>query len=64
MNPPLTMYFGPETILLAIEIQFRNRLAADQVARAVQRLEAAVRREFPKIKRIFIEAESIRAANH
>jgi cation diffusion facilitator family transporter len=61
VNPPLTMYFGPNTIMLAAEIQFRSDATAGEVARAVDRLESAVRRRWPKVKRIFIEAESIRA---
>jgi divalent metal cation (Fe/Co/Zn/Cd) transporter len=61
VNPPLTMYFGPNTIMLAAEIQFRSDATAGEVARAVDRLESAVRRRWPKVKRIFFEAESIRA---
>ena len=59
-NPPLTIYFGPETILLAAEIEFSDRLTAVQIGSAIDRLEAAVRSQYPKVKRIFIEAESIR----
>ncbi len=59
-NPPLTMYFGPETVLLAAEIQFREGLTASGVAGAVDRIESAVRQKWPKVKRIFIEARSIR----
>lgn len=61
VNPPLTMYFGPDTVLLAVEIAFRNTLNAAEVACAVDRLESAVRQKHPKVKRIFIEAESIRS---
>lgn len=62
VNPPLTMYFGPRTVLLAAEIQFRAGLNADAVADAVDRLERAVQSRYPEVKRIFIEAESIRCA--
>jgi len=56
------MYFGPDTVLLAAEIEFWSGLTAGEVARAVDRLESAVRRTFPNISRIFIEAASLRAA--
>jgi cation diffusion facilitator family transporter len=56
---PLTMYFGPESILLLAEIQFRSGLEAGQVSEAVDRLESAVRGRWPKVKRIFIEAAAI-----
>lgn len=58
-NPPLTMYFGPETVLVAAEIEFRDGLTASGVAAAVTRLESAVRQKWPKVKRIFIEARAI-----
>lgn len=54
---PLTMYFGPQQILLNLEVQFRDHLSAAETAAAVDRVEQVIRREHPQIKRIFIEAE-------
>ena len=56
---PMTMYFGPETVLLNMNVQFRRDLSADEIARTVDRIEQAVRERYPEIRYIFLEAESM-----
>jgi cation diffusion facilitator family transporter len=56
---PLTMHFGPDRVLLNLDIEFRPELTADEVAAAVDRLEARIREAHPSIRRIFIEAEAL-----
>lgn len=60
VSRPLTMHFGPEQVLLNLDIEFRPDLSASEITAAVDRLEAGIRKERPSIKRIFIEAESLR----
>jgi cation diffusion facilitator family transporter len=59
---PLTMHFGPDQVLLNLDIEFRPNLSASEVTEAVDRLETTIRKEQPSIKRIFIEAESLKGS--
>jgi len=59
MKNALTMYFGPHTILLAMDLQFRKDLSAAEVEESVDRLEETLRQHYPDIKHIFIESESL-----
>ena len=56
---PLTMHFGPNTILLTVDIEFEPALSAAEVEMAVDRLEKAIRKQHPRIKHIYIEAGAI-----
>ncbi len=52
----LTMHLGPAELLLNIDVQFRRDLAYPDLARAIERLESAIRRQNPMVRKIFIEA--------
>lgn len=58
----LTMYFGPNEVLVNMDLKFKTTLTAQDIVSAVDQLEAAIRREFPEIHRISIEARSFRSA--
>ena len=55
---PLSMYIGPEEVLLALDVGFDPDVSADDVASSVRKLERAIREKYTKIKRIYIEARS------
>lgn len=56
---PLTMYFGPEEVLLALDINFKKDQTSHQIEDAVARIEKNIRHQHPVVKRIFIEATAI-----
>ena len=55
----LTMHFGPNDVLLALDIQFQIELTALEIATAIDELERKIREQHPEIKHIFIEAKSL-----
>ncbi|MFC1834568.1 cation diffusion facilitator family transporter [Thermodesulfobacteriota bacterium] len=52
----LTMHFGPNEVLLNVELLFEDGISEDDSVRAVIRLERAILERHPDMKRIFIEA--------
>lgn len=58
VNRVLTMFFGPNTILLAMDLRFRQTLTTVELERTVDRLEANIRKHNEKIRHIFIESDS------
>ena len=57
----LTLHFGPQEILLNLEIEFVDDLETEELANVIERLESAIGIQHPEIKNIFIEAKSITA---
>jgi cation diffusion facilitator family transporter len=62
VGPPLTLHFGPEQVLLNLDIQFHDELSSDDIEAAVDRLEMGIRKAYPEITHIFLEAESLSGA--
>ena len=58
----LTLHFGPQEILLNLEIKFVRDMATEELAVAVERLEKSINTQYSEIKNIFIEAKSISAS--
>lgn len=56
---PLTMHFGPHTILLTVDIEFDKKLSSAEVEEAVDRLKQGIQDRFPDIKYIYIEAGGV-----
>ncbi len=53
----LTMHFGPDQVLLNMDLEFSADISVSDLPRVIKRVEENIRREFPEIQRIFIEVE-------
>ncbi|ABA58254.1 Cation efflux protein [Nitrosococcus oceani ATCC 19707] len=60
LRRPLTMHFGPDQVLLNLDIKFRPNLSVAELENAVDRLEMKIRQAYPEIKRIYLEAQSFK----
>ena len=59
VNEVLTMHMGPDFILVTLSADFVDSVSADDVERQVAELDQQLKSRFPKIKRVFIEAEKL-----
>jgi cation diffusion facilitator family transporter len=54
-----TIYQGPRTVLLVIELRFHDSISAVDIRKAVRRLENKIQERYPEIKYVFFGAEAI-----
>ena len=57
---PFTTFFGPHDALLAMTVQFRKGVNSRQVELSVDQIEDRVRAQYPAIKHIFLEVDTVR----
>ncbi len=55
----LTNYFGPYSLLISIDVTFKTTCDLCGVMDSIDRIELAIKEEFPQTTRIFVEAESL-----
>jgi cation diffusion facilitator family transporter len=55
VGPVLSMYIGPDEALVAVEVRFAPDTATSDAADALRRAQDAIREQFPKLKRIYID---------
>ncbi len=58
VNELLTLHMGPEYVLVNIAVDFKDHLSATEIESTVALLDTAIKRKHPRVKRVFIEAES------
>ena len=59
VNEVLTMHVGPEYILVTITADFNNKLNAGAIEQSVAGLTKDIKAKYPRVKRVFIEAEAL-----
>ncbi|MEM6835425.1 MAG: cation diffusion facilitator family transporter [Cyanobacteria bacterium P01_C01_bin.120] len=60
MGSLITLHLAPKDVMLALNIEFADDLSADDIEAAVCRIETSIRDSHEEVKRIFIEAASMR----
>jgi len=61
LNEVLTMHMGPDFILVNLSVDFHDAIVAADLESLIAGLDAAIKRQFPAVKRVFIEAEARKA---
>lgn len=59
---PLTMYIGPENVLLVLSVQFTYGISGEALANSIDDIEKQIRLRYPLIQRIYIEANRLGVA--
>ncbi|MCF6365976.1 MAG: cation diffusion facilitator family transporter [Bacteroidales bacterium] len=57
---PLSLYFGPNEVLINLNANFKDDLISDEIEQTVDRIEKQIKSRIPAVNRIFIEAETIK----
>lgn len=58
VNELLTLHMGPEFILVNLSVDFADDLPVGAIERAVHELTTQIRHGFPRVRRVFVEAEA------
>lgn len=54
----LTMHLGPDVVVLAMKVAFRQTLTVKELEDVTDRIEATIRSAMPQMRKIFVEADS------
>jgi cation diffusion facilitator family transporter len=58
VNEVLTLHMGPEFILLNLSVDFADTVSVGDIEETISRLDRHIKQTYPKIKRVFVEAEA------
>ena len=63
VNEVLTMHMGPDFILANISIDFKDSNTVDELEALIAGIDRSIKKQYPQIKRVFIEAEKWQKLN-
>ncbi|WP_425406198.1 cation diffusion facilitator family transporter [Hwanghaeella sp.] len=58
INEILTMHVGPSDVLVNASLDFKDSVDSVEIERAVTEIEAKIKQAYPRVTRIFIEAQN------
>lgn len=58
VNEVLTLHMGPEFILVNLSVDLHEESSGQSLQSTIAKMDRAVKEKFPRVKRVFIEAES------
>lgn len=58
LNELRTMHMGPQDVLLAVSVDFRDGLSVGEVENTIFRLERQIKQQYPEVRRLYIEVQS------
>ena len=58
LNEIRTLHRGPQDVLLAVSIDFKNNLTVGKVENTIYKLELAIKERFPEVRRLYIEVQN------
>lgn len=61
VNEVLTLHMGPEFILVNISLEFMDEADADEIEQTIEELDREIKKNYPLVKRVFVEAEARKA---
>lgn len=59
VDDPVTVHYGPNTVVLNLNIEFDDALSVDDIEGAIDRMQLLIRQEHPEVKHIYLNAESL-----
>jgi len=58
VNEVLTLHMGPEYILVNVSLDFSDQCTVESIEDAVDKLDHAIKKDWPLVKKVFVEAEA------
>ena len=54
-SDPLTLHLGPDSVIVNLNLQFKDGLSATEIQHAAQRMDERIQRAHPEITHVFLE---------